>query len=392
LNERTLLLVLAAVVAVLLLLLLVVTAALLRTIGQKKNESPEPKAHARAPDRTKKKPGGAVLPKGPDALDDRPEEDIDITRMTPFALVPSDALPKLSSRDETEESEDEPTIAKESQALLHFEGDSWLGVDEPTGPVELIQTASAGQTDRGVTRRRNEDSYLVEPNLGLYVIADGMGGYAGGEVASRLAVDEVRTALRGQHSSSGPSDRPRRGRELIAAIERANSVVWRESRKDKAFEGMGTTLLVMWFSLRKPRVYVGHVGDSRCYRLRNAELKLLTTDHTLAARGVKGPLANNIRRAVGVAKTVKVDLIVDRPGPDDTYLLCSDGLNKMVSDDEIRDLLSKEIDLDRAVASLILAANASGGRDNVSVIVVRVRAVSTGQGARKREGVVVKTA
>jgi serine/threonine protein phosphatase PrpC len=398
LNERTLLLVLGAVAVLLLFLLLFVTVALLRAIRQK-NAIAEGKTPAAGPEKvakntkgSRKPPAPAVLPKGPDALDEQPEEEIDVTRMTPFALVPSDALPKLSSRDEAEESDDEPTLANESQALLHFEGDSGLDVDEPTGPVALIQTAAAGQSDRGVTRRRNEDSYLVEPNLGLYVIADGMGAYAGGEIASRLAVDEVRTALRDQKPSSGSSDRPRRGREVIAAIERANSIIWRESRKDKAFEGMGTTVLVVRVSVRKPRVYIGHVGDSRCYRLRNTELKLLTTDHTLAARGVKGPLANNIRRAVGVASTVKVDLIVDKPTPEDVYLLCSDGLNKMISDNEIRELLSKESNLDRAVASLILAANARGGRDNISVILVRIRALSAGQGTRRKEGVAAKTA
>jgi serine/threonine protein phosphatase PrpC len=371
-NEPSLLWVLGGIIVVLVLLLLVVTVILLQAL-RKQSQKVEKKGEF-----SKVLP---ALPKGPDSIAAEPG-DVDVTRMTPFALVPPDALPRLSGDEEREDEDDEVANADESKALLHFEGNSWLGVDEPTGPVELILTAAAGQTDRGVTRRRNEDAYLLDPSLDLYIVADGMGGYAGGQVASSLAVEEVHAAIHAGRPVPDYPDRPRRGREIIAAVERANAVVYAESRKDKSLTGMGTTLLVVRFSLRKQRVYIGHVGDSRCYRLRAGELKLLTSDHTLAARGVTGPLASNIRRAIGVAPRVKVDLVIDKPWPEDLYLLCSDGLNKMVRDDHIHRILSQDEDLNRTVGALVLAANASGGRDNITVVLVRVREVTLGRGWR----------
>src|SRR5205807_2346370 len=119
--------------------------------------------------------------------------------------------------------------------------------------------------------------------------------------------------------------------------------------------------LVARFSPRKQRMYLAHIGDSRAYRLRDGQLRMLTTDHTLAARGIVGPLASNISRAVGIAASVKVDLVVDKPLPDDVYLLCSDGLSKMVNDEQIRRILDEDsMQLERAVSRLVLAANAEG--------------------------------
>src|SRR5262249_31290219 len=127
------------------------------------------------------------------------------------------------------------------------------------------------------------------------------------------------------------------------------------------------------FSPRKQRLYVAHVGDCRCYRLREGVLKCLTTDHTLASRGIVGPLAGNVCRAVGVGSTVKVDLLVDKPLPDDLYLLCSDGLQAMISDDQICRILCDEHDFpQRAVGALVSAANTAGGRDNITAIIIGV--------------------
>jgi serine/threonine protein phosphatase PrpC len=136
---------------------------------------------------------------------------------------------------------------------------------------------------------------------------------------------------------------------------------------------MGTTVVAARFSPNKQRLYVGHVGDSRCYRLRAKELTPLTTDHTMGASGITGPLASHLLRAVGIAPAVKVDLIIGRPRPEDVYLLCSDGLTKMVSDDKIRDILLAEPNMDRAVEKLVETANAGGGRDNITVILVAVK-------------------
>jgi PPM family protein phosphatase len=369
-SQENLLAILGGILGLLLVLLLCVVFALLRALRRTRRTST------------------SDLPKLPaveGASEEDEEEKGDFTLMTPFSLVPVADLPKLSSDEEYEAASEEPG-GDSSKALLHFEGGSWAGVDEPTGPTDVIRTSAAGQTDRGVTRRRNEDAYLVDGTLNLYVIADGMGGYAGGQIASRLAVEQVHGHIHAGTKAESHLDRPRRGREVIAAMERANASVFLASTKDKSLRGMGTTLLVARFSLQKRRMYLGHVGDSRCYRLRGGQLKLLTTDHTLGARGVVGPLADNIRRAIGVAPRVKVDLIVDEPRADDVYLLCSDGLNKMVSDDQLSRILSGDDDPDRSVSSLIAAANANGGRDNITAIVIRVSDVTLSWGRKLGSG------
>lgn len=304
------------------------------------------------------------------AAEDHPEE---VTTVT--TLADAQALPRLSV--EQEESTDEEPSLEESIAKLFYDSEADVDIDEPTGAHDVIVLSAIGQTDRGVTRRRNEDAYVIDTNLQLYAVADGMGGYAGGDIASRMAIQEIRTALESPTDVKGHEDRPRRGRELIAAVENANAAVYRESRAARELHGMGTTVVAARFSPQKQRMYVAHVGDSRCYRFRRGQLQLLTSDHTLAARGVVGPLAKNICRAVGIAKTVKVDLIVDKPLPDDLFLLCSDGLPKMVTDEHIRRILTaNEGALDRAAAQLVLAANASGGRDNITVVLVRILEVT----------------
>jgi protein phosphatase len=318
----------------------------------------------------------------PSRLDEHEEEDpnVDVTRVAPF-VVGKRGLPALPTLSEDDPDGDDG-VAEESKALLQYEGESWKGVDEPTGPSDVIVTVSIGKTDRGVTRRRNEDSFLVDPALDLYVVADGMGGYAGGDVASRMAVHEVREAIRAGVSPKAYPDRPRRGAELISAIDRANAAIFAEAQVNHSLEGMGTTLVAARFSPRKQRVYIGHVGDSRAYRLRAGKLQLLTTDHTLGARGVTGALASTIRRALGIAPAVKVDLIVDTPLTHDLYLLCSDGLTKMVENDQIQSLLSEassEYDLSRTASALIARANARGGRDNITVVLIQVRDVTLGR-------------
>ncbi|HVH42088.1 MAG TPA: protein phosphatase 2C domain-containing protein [Labilithrix sp.] len=297
------------------------------------------------------------------------DAEVDITRLTAFDA--SKHLPRLTVEREEDKEESGASSFDESKADLIY--DSEADMEEPTGPNDMILLSAVGQTDRGVTRRRNEDAYLIDTNLQLYAVADGMGGYAGGDVASRLAVQELKTALESPTEARGYEDRPRRGRELIAAVERANAAVYREAQTSSDLHGMGTTLLAARFSSQKQRMYLAHVGDSRCYRFRRGELQMLTKDHTLASRGIVGPLAKNICRAVGAAKTVKVDLIVDKPLPDDIFLFCSDGLPKMVPDEHIRRILTNHHgSLDRAAAQLVLAANASGGRDNITVVLVSI--------------------
>ena len=293
------------------------------------------------------------------------EENAELTLVKPF-------LPSLAEGDDDDATEHQD----DSKAILLFEDESLKGVDEPTGPVNLVLTTAAGLTDRGLVRRRNEDSFLVDPKLDLYVVADGMGGYAGGDVASRLAVNAVQKAITTATTPRSRPEYPRRGDELMTAVENANAAIYAEAQARRDLKGMGTTLLAARFSLRKKRVYIAHVGDSRAYRFRAGNMRMLTTDHTLAARGVTGPMATNIRRAVGIATTVKVDLIVDKLLPEDTYVLCSDGLFKMVGEEQIRRILEQQNDAGKAASALVAAANAGGGRDNVTVVVVRVQDVS----------------
>jgi protein phosphatase len=247
-------------------------------------------------------------------------------------------------------------------------------MDEPTRATALILVSAAGQTDQGQRRKNNEDSYLVVEELGLFVVADGMGGYAGGEIASRLAVDVMERAFRTDAFDGDPYPTvPRRGSDLAQAIQMANAAIFKEAQANRDLAEMGTTIVSARFSPNKQRLYVGHVGDSRCYRLRQGELTQITTDHTMASLGMKGPFANRLNRAVGIAPRVKIDLIIARPRPDDVYVLCSDGLSKMISMDAIRETLLLEQGIDEGVAQLIGQANARGGKDNITVILVQVK-------------------
>ena len=262
-----------------------------------------------------------------------------------------------------------------SRIELSYEEDA--EAEEVTSASARILIHAAGDSDQGRVRKRNEDSMLVMPERSLFAVADGMGGHRGGAVASSLAIDALqdafdRSAFDGRVQSSG--DVPRRARELAAAVHMTNECVRSMAFADRELSDMGTTLVAARFSPNKQRLYVGHVGDSRCYRLRQGKLRQLTTDHTMASLGVTGPSANHLYQAIGVSPGLAIDLIVDKPQDDDVYLLCSDGLSKMVSDDEVRDVLLEHEDLESALYTLIEMANDRGGNDNVTVIIVKVLA------------------
>ena len=246
--------------------------------------------------------------------------------------------------------------------------------DEPTGPTPRILVTAVGQTDAGRRRKHNEDAYLVLQTHSLFAIADGMGGYAAGEIASQMAIDVVTAAFETGHFGGSPiPGLPRRGDELVRAIQSSNAAILKQARANEAQAGMGTTLVAARFSPNRKRVYIAHVGDSRLYRLRGDELEQLTEDHTLGAMGIQGPSANKLSRAVGVFDEVEVDLRVDEPQNGDYYILCSDGLSKMVPEPTIAELIrATSHDIDAAVRRLISEANERGGKDNVSVILIRV--------------------
>lgn len=310
--------------------------------------------------------------------DEGHEDDDDLTLIT---LTPPEVLQLPITRpstpsygDEEEEKDEEEEEVTEEPSAVPIIYDDDAAVDEPTSTSPLLLISAVAQTDLGQRRKKNEDSFLCMDDQHLFVVADGMGGHKGGEVASKLAVETMAKAFLSQSwtaDSSYPGV-PRRGSELALAIQRANQAVHQASQKDRSLAGMGTTIVSARFSPNKQRLYVGHVGDSRCYRMRDGQLTQLTTDHTMGAAGITGPMANHLSRAIGVAPAVKVDLIIARPHPGDVYVLCSDGLSKMASDDAIQDVLRAEPNPENASKALVERANAGGGRDNITVVLIRV--------------------
>jgi protein phosphatase len=262
----------------------------------------------------------------------------------------------------------------ESRVKLSYEEEAEED-EETTSPLARILVSARGDTDTGKKRRENEDSLLFLPERSLYAVADGMGGYKGGRVASSLAVETIRRAFETESFGEPLSSQrplPRRGHELARAILQSNVAVSEAARATPELSQMGTTLVAARFSPNKQRVYIGHVGDSRCYRLRGGKLRQLTTDQTMRLVGMRGPGADHLLQAIGVTRDLSIDLIVDKPRADDVYLLCSDGLPKMVDDQEIERTLLEQSDLEAAVYGLIELANDHGGRDNVTVILVKV--------------------
>ncbi|HYW92710.1 MAG TPA: Stp1/IreP family PP2C-type Ser/Thr phosphatase [Gammaproteobacteria bacterium] len=246
----------------------------------------------------------------------------------------------------------------------------------------------SGHTDPGRVRSHNEDSIHIDAANGLVVLADGMGGYRAGEVASAIAVRSIRDFIvngLGGLAAGGDGDVGEYSPEaqlVRHAIMHANREIVSAARRETRYEGMGTTVVAMLF--HDARVTIGHVGDSRAYRLRGEQLEQLTIDHSLlqelVSRGVytaeeaqSSPNRNIVTRALGVEREVDVDLLQDMVLPADLYLLCSDGLNDMVGDDEIRLTMNRlGGNLDRMTQGLVAAANERGGRDNISVIAARV--------------------
>jgi serine/threonine protein phosphatase PrpC len=224
-------------------------------------------------------------------------------------------------------------------------------------------------TDVGRVREGNEDAYLVDDAMGLVAVADGMGGHRAGEVASATALEALRAAITS-------------GRPLRESIQDANEAVFRKSLTDNSLRGMGTTLTAGTLA-SGGTLLVGHVGDSRAYLLHDGELKQVTVDHSLVEELVREgrltadeaavhPQRSIITRALGVDASVDVDVYPVELAPGDRLLLCSDGLTGMVQADEIAATLRREDDPTRAATQLVDAANAAGGEDNITVVVVAV--------------------
>ncbi|MCB9507333.1 MAG: Stp1/IreP family PP2C-type Ser/Thr phosphatase [Myxococcales bacterium] len=251
----------------------------------------------------------------------------------------------------------------------------------------------AGQTDVGLKRGHNEDSFSVLSDLGLYMVADGMGGHSAGEVASRMACEAIASFFRETEEDdemTWPYKMEKglgyEANRLAVGVKLANLRIHECAQSNASQRGMGTTIVGMRFT--KDGFVVGHVGDSRVYRVRDEQLEQLTEDHSLLNDYIKMkeltaeeianfPHKNVIVRALGMKDTVQVDLRTDAARAGDLYLLCSDGLSGMLPDDRLRSIVVESAGrgLDEACRALIDAANAAGGTDNITVVLVRVAAV-----------------
>ncbi len=246
--------------------------------------------------------------------------------------------------------------------------------DEDTGPNALVLPVGVVQSDVGRRRPNNEDRPLDLPEHFVFGVADGMGGHAAGEVASKIAMDTLAQAFT-ENAFEGEANSlwPRRGDELARSIEMANRAIYHVACEDDSLSGMGTTLTAIRFSPERQRAYVAHVGDSRCYRFRDGEMRQLTKDHTLGAElGAKGKMATHLSRSVGISESVEVDLMVDAPRVGDRYLLCTDGLTKMITEDRIEAIVT-EGEIGACVQGLIDEANENGGKDNITVALIEIR-------------------
>ncbi len=248
----------------------------------------------------------------------------------------------------------------------------------------------AGSTHVGMKRNHNEDNYLVLPEEHLFCVADGMGGHSSGEIASKIAVEELaeffRMTSRDQDSTwPYKMDKSKNYDEnrLATGIKLANVRIFERASADARYRGMGTTIVTVHFTPNG--ACVAHVGDSRVYCQRNGILKQVTEDHSLLNDYLKAkklspeeieafPHKNVIVRALGMKETVQVDLVRLDPQPGDIFLLCSDGLSGMVTDEQMQETLNREQDLEAACSQLIDLANANGGNDNVTCILTRFHA------------------
>jgi len=252
----------------------------------------------------------------------------------------------------------------------------------------MVRLEFAGETNVGMKRTHNEDSFYVLPEQNLVIVADGMGGHASGEVASKLAVDTMReffeSTLKDPEATWPYKMDKHRGYEenrLITGVKLSNLRIFESAQRDRKLHGMGTTMVSVIGT--RDGVYVAHVGDSRVYRIRGHRIEQLTEDHSLLNDYLKMrklteeeianfPHKNVIVRALGMKDTVKVDTRLEAPAIGDVFILCSDGLSGPVPDPEILRIVDSTPDLRAVCNQLIARANENGGPDNITACAVRV--------------------
>jgi protein phosphatase len=235
----------------------------------------------------------------------------------------------------------------------------------------------AGKTDTGLKRKNNEDVFSLCPEQDFCLAADGMGGAAAGEVASKIFAETAAEIF------SDNTDRSEKG--ILYRVQKAYSLANEKILEHVTFHpshrGMGCTAELLAFF--DEGFILGHIGDSRTYRLRNGQLEQLTLDHTLVQQQLQEglitsdqaknhPMRNVIYRAVGIKEELTIDLLTGKVHPDDLFLLCSDGLTDMIQDDQIQDILCSDIDINQKAQNLIESAKVAGGTDNITVVLVAI--------------------
>ena len=236
------------------------------------------------------------------------------------------------------------------------------------------------KSDVGKAREMNQDYYYISPkesDINLYILADGMGGYKGGEIASRLATISVKNYIESNFENT-LKDKEEILKLIKSSMEYANMVVYEKSKEDQELEAMGTTLEVCL--IYNNRAYIGHVGDSRIYRIRKEFMRKLTTDHSYVETLVKDgtitkeeaqhhPKKNMLTKALGCTPFLEADVTVKGFIKDDIILICSDGLTNMIPEDEIYDIIKE--DSENTPTKLIEKANENGGYDNITAIIIK---------------------
>ena len=250
------------------------------------------------------------------------------------------------------------------------------------------------RTHTGLLRANNEDAVVVDPVTRLAVLADGMGGYNAGEVAASMATAFIQAELGRWLSQAGRHANAREVRRAMEiCVDNANRSIFNAANSNPHYSGMGTTLVVGVF--QNTRLMLGHIGDSRCYRLRGSALAQITRDHSLLQEQLDAGLItpqqaavssqkNLVTRALGVEDAVLLEVNEHRVEPGDLYLMCTDGLSDMLEDEAIAAILESELPIDAMADRLLAEANARGGRDNITVLLARAKATAPRKGLWSR--------
>ena len=251
-----------------------------------------------------------------------------------------------------------------------------------------LSVQAAGRTDVGCVRTNNEDALGYDTSCGVYVVCDGMGGQAAGEVASKLAVEAVleyfrRYSLQGSYPLIGENfdDISPEANALASAVQAAGIRVFHEALEQPARQGMGTTIAALF--VREGKASIAHVGDSRVYLLRDGQIRLLTADHSLVMEQVRrglmtmeeaerSSIQNIITRALGSEDAAEPDVQDVETSPGDIFLLATDGLTKLVKEPSLREITASESSLEKACDALVAAARTAGGDDNITCLLVRI--------------------